>query len=174
MIYPDNLISLIEKEEYLINMSPHRKDVFIDKCCFLCDTIIRKYILGKRNKGYFVNIHSDYLKKYLSYRDYKSVISLLEKVKVIKVNNKCSVGRFSKSYSINPKLSFKIIEADPRSKKFQNILSERINHNRNKELNNDLFKKTSIQLKRIRVWRNPMHWAVEAIDFNHPNNTNQI
>lgn len=73
----------------------------IPYCYYLIDLIVSKSLTSHSNELGYVNLRSELLEKVIPSHSRILIISLLQKLQVLEVNDSYSVGNFSKSYKLD-------------------------------------------------------------------------
>ena len=106
-LYSLNNIHKIIKESDLLKsaITDRSKNLLIDKHNFIISSIIINAFKSDEENAY-VNLYSQILKRILGDK-YSQILTNLESLKIIEINNKYSVGKFSKSYRLNKNIADK-------------------------------------------------------------------
>ena len=101
-----NIHKFIEESELVKSATTERnKDILIDKHNFIISSIITNAFKFDEANTY-VSLYSKILKRILGDK-YSEIINNLESLNIIEINNKYSVGKFSKSYRLNKTITDK-------------------------------------------------------------------
>ena len=108
-LYSLNNIHKIIKESDLLKsaITDRSKNLLIDKHNFIISSIIINAFKSDEENAY-VNLYSQILKRILGDK-YSQILTNLESLKIIEINNRYSVKRFTKSYRLNKNILINIL-----------------------------------------------------------------
>ena len=143
---------LTTSSQYKKQLSKEKKLLLLDRCNWLITKVISYNLFRDESAEDYVNLHSKYLKRYLTDRNYKDIQNCLTDLDVIRKNETYSVDRFSKSFKLTAKaIDLGIIETTILTVKF-NRQYESINDQLiETTLSNPLLKKVAINTARLKV-----------------------
>lgn len=99
----DIAVNKIESSQYISSLSGETKKKTLDRYCYFIHLILKSHIRDSLDFKYYSNIHSHDLKVVMG-REYKDIINNLVKLDIVDQNENYKVGRFTKSYRLNPEL----------------------------------------------------------------------
>ena len=153
-VYTINSFSslLATSPKYQEQETEEKKLLLLDRCNWLITRIAIINIYRNEPVYNYVNLHSVYLKKYLTNRNYKDTENCLIDLGIIQENGKYSPNRFSKSFRLTDKaIDSGIAETSILSKKFNSKIEEENNKRIEEILSNPLLKKIAINTSRLKV-----------------------
>jgi len=143
---------LTTSPKYQVQETEEKKLLLLDRCNWLITRIAIINIYRNEPVYNYVNLHSVYLKKYLTNRNYKDIENCLIGIGIIQENGKYSPNRFSKSFRLTDKaIDSGIAETTILSKKFNSKIEEENNKRIEEILSNPLLKKIAINTSRLKV-----------------------
>ena len=129
-----------------------KKLLLLDRCNWLITRIAIINIFRNEPVYNYVNLHSVYLKKYLTGRNYIYIENCLIDLGIIQKNDGYATNRFSKSFRLTDKaVDSGIAETTILSKKFNSKIEEQNNKRIEEILSNPLLKKIAINTSRLKV-----------------------
>lgn len=129
-----------------------KKLLLLDRCNWLITRIAIINIYRNEPVYNYVNLHSGYIKKYLTGRNYIYIENCLIDLGIIKKNDGYATDRFPKSFRLtNKAIDSGIAETSILSKKFNSKIEEQNNKRIEEILSNPLLKKIAINTSRLKV-----------------------
>lgn len=141
------------------------KQLLIDKCNWFFHKIIIDTISKTKDNSqyaYWVNIHSNEIKKYLGERDYVDIKNLLiADLNLIEENENYSSNRFTKSYRLSLKaLKYKRILTPILSKQFKRTIDNNLSEQFKEISQNLIINKLYKNLARIKILDERIWWSI--------------
>ena len=161
------LKDLLNEDEYYKSLSRESSQLlYYDKCnWFISET----YSTSRGNEdeiNLFQNLHSDNLKKVLGNRYYKQVVSTLESLGIILINDKYSANNFSKSYALTKKgFGLGIIETDIITDKFSNHLKKHLNEELKETIKDEVLHKVLRNTAKLYLQNGSTQFLIQIILF---------
>ena len=137
------LNDLLNEDKYYKSLSRESSQLlYYDKCNWFISEIYSTSLGNENETHLFQNLNSDNLKKVLGNRYYKQVVSTLESLGIILINDKYSANNFSKSYALTKKgFEHGIIETDIITDKFNNHLKKHLNEELKETIKDEVLHK---------------------------------
>lgn len=143
---------LITSTQFKSKKTESKRLLLLDRCNWLITSIVNVNLYRNQNIQEYVNLHSGYLKRYLTNRNYKDIERCLIGLGIIIINETYSTDRFTKSFRLTDKaIELGIKETYIQTEKFK-LQYERINKQRiEKVQENPLLKKITINTAKLKV-----------------------
>ncbi|WP_296636241.1 hypothetical protein [Polaribacter sp.] len=143
---------LTTSSQYKRQSTEEKKLLLFDRCNWFITSVACINIQREQPYEEFVNLHSSFLKRYLTNRNYKDIENCLLGLGILQINNTYSTNRFSKSFRLTDKaVKLGIEDIDIKTEKFRRQYN-RINEERIREvLDNPLYKKIATNTAKLSV-----------------------
>jgi hypothetical protein len=159
------LKDLLNEDEYYKSLSRESSRLlYYDKCNWFISETYSTSLGNEDEVNLFQNLHSDNLKKVLGNRYYKQVISTLESLGIILINDKYSANNFSKSYAISDRaFETGIVKVKIQSKAFLKTYHSYCQYKYNEVENNVVLKKIIGNISKLYLINNPANYMAKIL-----------
>ena len=143
---------LTTPSQYNNQSTENKRLLLLDRCNWFITAIVSLNLNRNQPIEEYVNLHSSYLKRYLTTRNYKDIENCLFGLGIIQINDTYSTNRFSKSFRLtNKAIELGIDVTYIQTEKFK-LQYERINKQRIDEvMKNPLLKKIAVNTSKLMV-----------------------